>query len=82
MLRIILIALMIYLAYKVIFHLVIPIYRTTKQVKKGFREMQEQMDQQMRQQQQGQSSAYTQEQSSSYNKKAPAEDYIDFEEIK
>ena len=82
MLRIILIALMIYLAYRVIFHLVIPIYRTTKQVKKGFREMQEQMNEQMRQQQQGQSSAYTQEQSSSYNKKAPAEDYIDFEEIK
>lgn len=82
MLRIILIALMIYLAYRVIFHLVIPIYRTTKQVKKGFREMQEQMNEQMRQQQQGQSSAYTQEQSSANNKKAPAEDYIDFEEIK
>ncbi len=82
MLRIILIALMIYLAYRVIFHLVIPIYRTTKQVKKGFREMQEQMNEQMRQQQQEQASAYPNEQPSSYNKKAPAEDYIDFEEIK
>ncbi len=82
MLRIILIALMIYLAYRVIFHLVIPIYRTTKQVKKGFREMQEQMNEQVRQQQQGQASTKQQDQSSSYNKKAPAEDYIDFEEIK
>ena len=82
MLRIILIAFLIYLAYKVIFHLVIPIYRTTRQVKKGFREMQEQMNEQMRQQQQGQTSTYSQEQSSSNNKKAPAEDYIDFEEIK
>ena len=82
MLRIILIALMIYLAYRVIFHLVIPIYRTTRQVKKGFREMQEQMNEQMRQQQQRQTSSFTEEQSSASIKKAPAEDYIDFEEIK
>ena len=44
--------------------------------------MQEQMNEQMRQQQQGQTSAYSQEQPSSNHKKAPAEDYIDFEEIK
>ena len=44
--------------------------------------MQEQMNEQMRQQQQGQTSVYSQEQSTSNNKKAPAEDYIDFEEIK
>ena len=82
MLRIILIALMIYLAYKVIFHLIIPVYRTTKQVKKGFREMQDQMNEQMRQQQQRQTTGHSQEPSPGYEKNAPAEDYIDFEEIK
>jgi Sec-independent protein translocase protein TatA len=78
MLRLLFIVLMIYLTYKVIFHLVIPIYKTTRQVKKGFREMQEQM----RKQQQNQSSNQTPGQASTTSKKEPAGDYIDFEEIK
>ncbi|MBA2500796.1 MAG: hypothetical protein H0V30_13805 [Chitinophagaceae bacterium] len=82
MLRLLFILLMIYLTYKVIFHLVIPIYKTTRQVKKGFREMQEQMNEQMRKQQQNQSSNQTPGQASTTSKKEPAGDYIDFEEIK
>jgi len=81
MLRIILIALLIYLAYKFIFQLVIPIYKTTKQVKKGFSEMQDQMNEQMRRQQNGQTGSQASEQPG-FRKKEPAGDYIDFEEIK
>jgi hypothetical protein len=68
---------MIYLAYKVIFHLIIPIYKTTRQVKKGFQDMQQKMNDHM-QQQQNQSAGNNPGQS----KNEPAGDYIDFEEIK
>src|SRR5690606_35399314 len=81
MLRIILIALLIYLAYKFIFHLVIPVYKTTKQVKNGFREMQEQMNEEMNRQQNGQPNSQPSE-PPGFSKKEPAGDYFDFEEIK
>lgn len=53
-------------------------YLTTKKVKKGFRQMQEQMEEKMRQQQ-----AY-QEETTSANEapKHKAGDYIEFEEVK
>ena len=38
-------AFLIYLAWKLIFDLVIPVVRTTRQVKRGFREMREKMEQ-------------------------------------
>ena len=59
------------------FELIIPVYRTTKKIKKGFGEMHTRMQEQMNQKQNpGQSSS---------KKPAPqkkAGDYIDFEEIK
>lgn len=56
----------------------IPIYLTTKKVKKGFKQMQEQMAEKMRQQQ-----GY-QEQPTPQNEapKHRAGDYIEFEEVK
>jgi Sec-independent protein translocase protein TatA len=77
MLRILFIALMLYLAYKVIFRLIIPIYKTTRQVKKGFQDMQQKMDEQMRQQQNTHATN-----ASPKNNGEPVGDYIDFEEIK
>jgi len=44
-LRILFYAFLIYLAYKLVFDLILPIVRTTRQVKRGFREMQERMRQ-------------------------------------
>jgi len=44
-LRILFYAFLIYLAYKLVFDLILPVVRTTRQVKRGFREMQERMRQ-------------------------------------
>jgi hypothetical protein len=56
---------------------VIPIYRATRQMKKGFREMNGRMNEHMRQQQE----QFTpQEQSQKPGQKE--DDYIEFEEIK
>lgn len=64
-----------YIAYNLVFKFIIPIYRTTRQVKRGFREMQERM-----QQQAGQQGAHQQQARPSA--KEVSGDYIDFEEVK
>ena len=75
--KILLYAFLIYLAYKFIFDFIIPIYRTTRQVKKGFREMNDRMNQ------------YRQQQQEEFSRKEETQkptqksgDYIEFEEIK
>lgn len=65
-----------YLLYQFVFRLALPIYRTTRQVRKGFREMQERMNQH---QQPRPSQHGTRSTTSETNKKG---DYIDFEEVK
>ena len=77
MLRYLFYAFLIYLAYRLIFHFIIPIYKTTKQVKKQFREMHGQMEDHLNQQTNQQTMPPKQE-----DKKAQAGDYIDFEEVK
>lgn len=67
----------IYIIYKVVFDFIIPIYRTTKQMKGKMNEMQEKM----RQQQQQQSNFNSQVKEPS-PKKTYNEDYIDYEEVK
>jgi hypothetical protein len=76
MIRIIFYAFLLYLAYKLVFDLVIPVYRTTRKVKKGFREMQERMQQHAEQH-----NAQTQD-NSTFSKQNQVGDYIDFEEVK
>ena len=70
--------LLIYILYKLIFDFIIPIYQTTKRVKKQFGEMQNKMENQM--------NKFNQQQSTSTNKPADEpkrnEEYIDYEEIK
>lgn len=66
-----------YLLYQFVFRLALPIYRTTRQVRKGFREMQERMNKHQQQ-------THTQPTRTSTvdaNNK-PQGDYIDFEEIR
>jgi len=63
--------------YQFIFKLVIPVYTSTRRIRKGFREMQEKMGEQYSRQQQQASPRDTQA-----PKKEPVGDYIDFEEIK
>ena len=75
--RILLYAFLIYLAYKIVFDLIIPIYRTTKQVKKGFKEMNERMNDFRNQQGQ----PPVQPEQPKKPKEKPG-DYIEYEEIK
>lgn len=85
-------AFLIYLAYRLIFHFIIPIYKTTKQVKKQFSEMSARMN---RSDGHGQMQDYMNQQASYANaqenghtdtnastKKDQPGDYIDFEEVK
>ena len=77
-LRFLFYAFLLYLAYKLVFHFIIPVYRTTRKLKRGFREMQERM-----QQHAGPSAHQQPQQDPAHDrKKTGAGDYIEFEEIK
>ena len=69
---------LIYILYKLIFDFIIPIYQTTKRVKKQFGEMHSKMQDQM--------NTFNQQQSASTSKPSSEpkknEEYIDYEEIK
>lgn len=75
--RFLLYAFLAYLLYRLIFHFIIPVYKTTRQVKKQFSDMQNRMQEQMRQQ-----GFQQQTTPDAASKKEPAGDYIDFEEVK
>ena len=67
---------LIYIFYKLIFDFIIPVYQSTKKIKKQFGEMQSKMQQDM--------NAYSKQQASPQpnTEKAKDGDYIEFEEIK
>ena len=69
---------LLYILYKLIFDFIIPIYQTTKKVKKQFGEMHNKMQEQMN------TFNHQQNNSSQTSRQEPVkkEDYIDFEEIK
>ena len=70
-------AFIIYLGYRFVFNFLIPIIRTTRKMRRGFREMQERMNQHAQQFQQK-----PQAHQNENNNKGKAGEYIDFEEIK
>jgi hypothetical protein len=69
----------LYLLYKLVFDFIIPVARTTKQVKKQFGEMNSRMQEHMNQQQPQPQQPW---QHADGNKKTGGSDYIEFEEIK
>lgn len=72
-------AILAYILYQFIFKLIIPVYITSRKIKKGFREMHSRMEEQIRQQQQ----AYAPQQPQPETEpKQKAGDYIEFEEVK
>lgn len=79
MLKVLLYGLLIWFLYNLIFRFIIPVYKTTRQMKQKFREMQTQMQDQINQQQDFTTQSQSTEKSTSQTRK---EDYIDFEEIK
>ena len=76
-------AFLIYLAYRLIFHFIIPVYKTTKQVKKQFQQMHGQMQDYMNQSSYAKTSEDKQTaNANTQNQKEQSGDYIDFEEVK
>ena len=72
-------AFVIYLLFRLVFDFIIPIYKTTRRVRKGFREMQERMNGHA--EQYGQQEKYSNANQNS-TKSGGTGEYIDFEEIK
>ena len=81
MLRFLIFLFLAYLLYRFIAGFLIPVYRTTRQVKKGFREMQEKMNEELRRREQ-ERAGYQQATSQKQESRHVESDYIDFEEIK
>ena len=79
MLRALLYFFLIYLGYQFIFNFLIPVFKTTQQVKKGVREMNDRMNEFAKAQR---NSSSPQTKSPDKSSKEPSGDYIDFEEIK
>ncbi len=75
MLRYILLVLAIYLVYKLVFDFIIPVYRTTKQVRQQFNNIKSRMEEQNQ-------SSFQNNFSKSEQKSKQSDEYIDFEEIK
>ena len=72
----------LYLLYKLIFDFIIPVARTTKQVKKQFNDMSNRMQETMQQQQaQQQNNTFTKNTTPAATS-GKSDDYIEFEEIK
>lgn len=68
----------LYIVYKFIFELILPVYHTTKQIKRKMEDAQ----QQMRQNQSASSSNKSNFRTEAKNKSDNDDDYIDFEEVK
>ncbi len=68
----------LYLLYKLIFDFIIPVTKTTKQVRKQFGEMSAQMQEKMNQQQNN----YTNTTAKPETNSGKNDDYIEFEEVK
>jgi len=71
---------LLYLAYKLIFEFIIPVYRTTKQMKQKMADLHQKMESQQRQN--AASPESTGPTSSKTANKTVAGDYIDYEEVK
>ena len=83
MLQFILVGIGIYILYKLLFDIFIPIFRTTRKVQAQFRHMQDQMNGQTQQAAKPQAQARaSQAGSGTSSKPPPSRDYIEFEEIK
>jgi Sec-independent protein translocase protein TatA len=79
MLKIIFYTFIFWLLYKLIFDFIVPVYQSTKQVRRQMGDIQDRMRQQYQEQQQAQQEAQRPQAST---KKADKKDYLDFEEIK
>ncbi|WP_159445059.1 DUF4834 family protein [Filimonas lacunae] len=83
MIRYIFIAFVLYLLYKLVFDLIVPVSRAASQVKNQMRQMQEMQQQQFKQQQTTTQPQPTSQQRPVEEQRKPSkDDYLDFEEVK
>ena len=84
MLKLLLYMFFAWLLYKLVFDFIIPVYRSTKAVRKQMSDIQQHMRQQYEQQQAAQQGYNSQQQSTQRPGSQPPkrDDYIDFEEVK
>lgn len=82
MTKLILYGILLYLLYKFVFELVIPVSKATTQVKDKLKEMQEQQLKQQQYQQQQQAQAAQAQAQQAKQTDVKSGDYIDFEEVK
>ena len=75
-------AIVLYLLYRFVFNFLLPVVRTTRQVRQQFRNMQEGMGGEQQPFNGGERVHTQQKQQRPSGGKPPKEDYIDFEEIK
>jgi hypothetical protein len=75
-------AIVLYLLYRFVFNFLLPVVRTTRQVRQQFRNMQEGMNGGPQSQQPDREYFESAQKQDRPSKKPPAGDYIDFEEIK
>lgn len=80
--RYIFIAFALYVLYKLVFDLIIPVSRATSQVRGQMRKMQEMQQEQFAAQQQQAQPNYNQQRQETAPVKPSKDDYLDFEEIK
>lgn len=71
-------AFLFYLLFKLVFDFAIPIYKTSRQLKRKFKDMHEQMNGPMPEG----SKKQAEKKASATTEKKPSSDYIDFEEVK
>lgn len=82
-LRFVLFTLAFYFLYKLVFGLIVPIFRTTRTIRRQFGDMQQRMQDQVNATQNGYSGQRPAEPPpSKETQKSPKGDYIDFEEVK
>ena len=74
--------LLIYILYKLIFDFIIPVYQTTKRVKRQVREMNAKMQEQMNSESYGENKQRPASAKTTSKESVKSEDYIDYEEIK
>lgn len=83
MLKLIFIIFLLWLFYKIVFDFIVPVYQSTKQVRRQMSDIQDHMRQQFQQQQQAQQAAEQQQQQRTSQQRATDRgEYIDFEEVK
>lgn len=83
MIKLIALIFLLWLFYKIVFDFIVPVYQSTKQVRRQMSDIQDRMREQFQQQQQAQQAAEQQHQrAASQQRPVDKGDYIDFEEVK